>query len=99
LGFIGRHDKKDPHLNRYIKIIDKRYNESKMNIEYVFPRKEEIHENIEDLSRSSSIESMNGTLLYKLNRQNLKMRLKTMSNKKRTIINKPANKLLIQEKT
>jgi hypothetical protein len=70
-----------------------------MNIEYVFPRKEEIHENIEDLSRSSSIESMNGTLLYKLNRQNLKMRLKTMSNKKRTIINKPANKLLIQEKT
>jgi hypothetical protein len=38
LELVSRHRKKDNHIDRYIKIIDKRYNESKMNAEYTFPR-------------------------------------------------------------
>jgi hypothetical protein len=69
-----------------------------MNAEYIFPRNEGTHLNTEGLSRSSSIQSMDGTLLYKLNRQNRKVRNKTMSGEKAIVINKPQSRLLIREK-
>jgi hypothetical protein len=41
---------------------------------------------------------MNGTLLYKLNRQNRKLRLKTVPGENPIVVNKPPSRLLIREK-
>jgi hypothetical protein len=83
--------KKDSHLEKYIRIIERRYKESEMNAAYAFPRH---NAGERELSPTNSIESMNGTLVYKLSRQNRKLRFKVDEPPKKRL----SSRILIREK-